>query len=311
MQEDEGAQPPDDVESCALHGGAAEDGAALADMRELDDDVEALGVAWDALTQKARETVAELARACDAAVALVEEYRTPPRHCHELRTCWRRERDSLGPVLYVPGSAGSKKPCLRPTFLFTEVDARARPLEPRRRAQLIVCSERRVFDEQALRFYAENRTAGFSLTMILHTGGKVASEVTQQNILREPRGTGAGSSLAPRIEVHSHASIILHGTHAEESDFRIVPAAEAPRVRELYGIDDVASLPAVDATSREVMLTGRWRGTWCRPSSRRAWRWSSSRRWRMRGATTSTSASCASCMSNHSSCGGEKTSPAR
>ena len=171
-----------------------------------------------------------------------------------LLTCWRRERDSLGPVLCVDPE--SKKLSLRPTFLFVEVNVRGRPLEPRRRAQLIVCSERRVFDEQALRFYAANRTADFSLTMILHTGGKVASEVTQQNILREPRGAAAGSGLAPRVEVHSHASIILHGTHAEESRLSIVPAAEAPRVRELYGIDDVASLPARDATSREVMLTG-------------------------------------------------------
>lgn len=228
-----------------------------------DEHMEALGAVWDALTQKARSVVMEHARACDAAIALVEEYRSPPRHSRALQTCWRREHGSLGPVLYVPPGT-NQKPRLRPTFLFVEVNVQGEALEPRARAQLIVCSERRVFDEEALRFYAAHRAADFSLTMILHTGGKVASAVTQQNILRERKGTPAAPGaatgderLAPRVEVHTHASIILHGAHAEESDYRIVPAAEVHCLKDLYGdAFDPAALPAVDARSREVMLTG-------------------------------------------------------
>ena len=90
---EENSEPPSDVDSC--EGGASED-EALADVRALTEDVEALGLRWDALTQRARDTVAELARACDAAIALVEIYRTPPRHGHETGEWLPNELSHLG-----------------------------------------------------------------------------------------------------------------------------------------------------------------------------------------------------------------------
>ncbi len=231
------------------------------------EDMEAVGEVWDALTQKARETIMEHARACDAAIALIEGYRSPPRHSRACPTCWRRDSDSRGPVLRAPNNQ-NKKPFLRSMFRFVEVDIEGMALEPLRRAQLLVCSERKVFDEEALDFYRDARCADFCLTMILHTGGKVARAVHEQNILRERKGSPAAPGatwgderLAPRVEVHTHVSIILHGTHAHETDYRIVPATEAYRVVDLYDnrmnlASLLASLPPVDASSREVMLTG-------------------------------------------------------
>lgn len=241
-------------------------GDAVAPREE--DEETASRVAWDALTPHARDTLAADTKACAAAVALIEVYRTPPRLSHRRRTCWRREDvddDAGNSVLTWPrdGQSGRPLPQLPSSFYFREVDAELRAIQPVCRAQLLVCSEKRVFDEDLLRHYRAQRTAGFALTVILHLGGRVASGVTQQNILRESFGLAAAPAGAPdtthlsaRVEVHASHSIVLYGIHEEESPFSIVPAACAPQVLEYYGIPDVACLPPVDATSREVMLTG-------------------------------------------------------